>query len=83
MVRVNEVFMYYTILQASRRAGISEAILRSYIKRGKLPIEIVSKKEIPHVRGLQRWVKCVKGSDLMEFQAKFGEEIRQKSYSRP
>jgi len=83
MVRVNEVFMYYTILQASRRAGISEAILRSYIKRGKLPIEIVSKKEIPHVRGLPLWVKCVKGSDLMEFQENFGEEIRQKSYRRP
>ena len=74
--------MYYTILQASRKAGISEAILRAYIKRGKLPTEVISKKEIPHLRGLRPFVKCVKGSDLQEFQEKYGDEIRQKSYSR-
>jgi len=36
-----------------------------------------------HYRGLPLWVKCVKGSDLQDFQANFGEEIRQKSYSKP
>jgi hypothetical protein len=75
--------MYYTILQASRKAEISEALLRWYIKRGKLKTEIISKREIPHIRGLPLWVKCIKSSDLQEFQAKFGEEIRQKSYSKP
>jgi hypothetical protein len=75
--------MYYTILQASRKTGIPENIIRNYIKKGKLPTEFISKKEIPQVRGLPLWVKCVKGSDLQDFQANFGEEIRQKSYSKP